>query len=127
MSFRVRPPALPGEVAERARLRAKWAEHARRRREVEDIARQEGGPQRMRAEAFLRREVEILARIDSSTNDGERAYLHEQAAALRQLADDEMKEARVKMSRDKARELRKAFRQKFSTLAAKYAASQDDR
>lgn len=127
MGYRVRPPELPGDAEGRERLRHQeqrrrtaWAEQRR----MDSIR---GERQRLAAIRLLEAEAVVLARLGVTTNEAQRAWLETQAADLRRYANEEMKEAESGMSRDRARDLRKAFREKFQKVAACYQEAQSDK
>ena len=86
-----------------------------------------GERERQMAQRFHEEADKALAAIGAATSDDERASLTAQAAEFRQMADEQLKGAEFKTMRTKAKELRKAFREKFAKLAGEYKESQDEK
>ena len=133
-SYFGKPPRLPGEVEEQRRARRAYEQERRLQAAVARIDRIPGERERLAAERFLLEEDRVLAQLDRLAivdpgNESRRGHLEQRAAEFRRFADEQLKamEGARRMSRDKARTLRKAFRDQYATIAAKYKESQSER
>jgi len=108
--------------------RAAHDAHAENFRRVDRIANTPGERERLTAQRF-REEADKAeaAAIGAATTDEERKALTAQAAEFRRTAAEQMKGAEHKTMRDRAKALRKAFREKFAMLAGEYAESQSEK
>lgn len=127
MRLRVRPPELPGEAEQRRALNKQWDENVRRMRAIDRFANDPAARARATAQRLLEEEARVLASIDATTTEGERARLTAHAAEIRRMADMELKEAQMSVNRDKPKAIRKEFRERFSALAARFKESQSER
>jgi hypothetical protein len=110
-------------------LREQWARSARQNRSAARFARDPSERARAIAQRLLEEEARVLASIDATTTEGERARLTAHAADLRRMATEQQQEAQVSGMKDKGKEIRERMKKRLSEVAQRMAlvkASEDE-